>query len=1516
MKNIKKLFATFLTVILVLMSFPIFSTVQAEESTQQKAITHLDFEMNAGWSGSNGSQKLSWMNDPSDTDNHVMQMASNGPGYNMELADAADSKIAYKLLPETSYTVTFRYMPVSGFENGAYLALVLGAGATSGKVELKREWFKGKSESWYIFTYTFTTTKNQYASDYNPKATTTGVVNRLYLSFPVDNSTKDSYVYIDDIRIINNDIPIRTVSYNFQNNTGLSNIANQQNGFAEYVNEGEDGSNIAVKLTSKGFGGSTVELANTGYSTTLPYTLLPNTKYTVSFKYKLDEDSYANRQISLILGSQFQYDPNQPKFGLKVLNLSAENDYDSWHTFTYSFTTTENLYYNELITTSKYNHVCNKLFISYNCGVQSDTTTGGSIYIDDIMVTNKDVDKPKLTSNYDFQYNTGISNKANAGNAKCEYFVDPHDNTNICVASTSRTSGGCSFELASQGYTNTPAYTLTPSTSYTVTFRYKVKEGSHNKKVVSLNTGSQFDYDPNQPKSALKLVDISNINDYNKWYTFTHTFTTTENLRYNEYNPNSKYTHVCNKLYISFSCGDINVAGSEGTLYIDDVSIINNDVDAVLPETDIYEIKSFTHQPYSACKIGTVGDGRVSNRMYSTTDGDNSVLAYQLALHPQHITEGFTSNGEGVRGNYMATACGYSATNLITSDENPIEIFAGYAYKVSLKYKVVKVEDDSYIGFSVGRGKCETGWTPYTAPSTVGLVTFGVEHAPTDGWKETHYTFFADFSTSLNDKYFKLAMVGFGECLIDDIKVEIIDRSQVEKIVDTSDYSFLSNSGKVTITEYNGTDTNIEIPAFFTGAKLTEIGKGSFIHCDTIESIKIPYGTEIIGSYAFEKTYSLKNISIPSSVTSIGERVFYDTPSLMEIIVDSDNENYVSVDGVLYNKDKTVLIAYPSGKTESSFTVPDTVTQISTGAFSGAVNLTEVILSKNLKVIGEKSFENCSGLLEIEIPSSVSKIDNSAFRSCTSLQEVVMSEGIQIGENVFFGCTEYYSYGDIDSNKTIDAQDIVKLAKVLAERNDTTLDYGETLAADVNRDGVVDMLDAAILKRHSAGLAGYEQLPSVGRKNETYEEYSSDSENAELVLNFTNAKSDVIVSNRDIDYDENKEDVMIVLVIGQSNNATNVGYSCEYEKYVAAYGEEPTAPTRPDEATVYSGTVITELTEETDAYYLCDTETMGTKTIGSSIPALGKSLHDATGAKIVFIRAARGATGMHEWVKDPENYKCTCSNNGNGKLYSDAVRNYLKSYYSLKEEYNIISTGYYWCQGEHEDGYAIEGNTIHDMQSYYDAFVSMHTTLLEDCEFDYGSIFMPRSYYKNARGWSSTMEGTEAEKEFDTVERSRCVTVARQAMYRAANDISNLFVASNLAETMKWGDDDISSTIHYAQKTYNAIGEQAAKSILSHLDIIDVPEFTGVKVYNSQGEELAVFDSTGNILSGSKTVDITNEDNLKLQISIVDVGTYYSYDIGYNNVECFSDEYFVIDAEKLLNSGYNSFDIVINSPIR
>ena len=131
-----------------------------------------------------------------------------------------------------------------------------------------------------------------------------------------------------------------------------------------------------------------------------------------------------------------------------------------------------------------------------------------------------------------------------------------------------------------------------------------------------------------------------------------------------------------------------------------------------------------------------------------------------------------------------------------------------------------------------------------------------------------------------------------------------------------------------------------------------------------IQEMRLPRDLKIINAYAFQSCRELQEIDIPASVTTIGQGAFDACEKLQSINVEEGNENYISVDGVLYNKAKSQLIQYPAGK-EGSFTVPSSVTEIGAQAFSWANQLTEVWLPANLSTIGGSAFYLCTGLTKI-----------------------------------------------------------------------------------------------------------------------------------------------------------------------------------------------------------------------------------------------------------------------------------------------------------------------------------------------------------------------------------------------------------------------------------------------------------------------------------------------------------------------------------------------------------------------
>jgi hypothetical protein len=146
----------------------------------------------------------------------------------------------------------------------------------------------------------------------------------------------------------------------------------------------------------------------------------------------------------------------------------------------------------------------------------------------------------------------------------------------------------------------------------------------------------------------------------------------------------------------------------------------------------------------------------------------------------------------------------------------------------------------------------------------------------------------------------------------------------------------------------------------------------------------------------------LTSIVIPNSVTSIGYRVFIECTNLTSITVDNANANYSSLDGVLFNKNKTTLILFPGGKGGSYTTIPNSVTSIGGYAFIGCTNLTSVVIPNSVTSIGDNAFRECTNLTSIAIPNSVTIIGYNAFYLCANLPSIAIPTSVTtIGNDAF-----------------------------------------------------------------------------------------------------------------------------------------------------------------------------------------------------------------------------------------------------------------------------------------------------------------------------------------------------------------------------------------------------------------------------------------------------------------------------------------------------------------------------------
>lgn len=160
---------------------------------------------------------------------------------------------------------------------------------------------------------------------------------------------------------------------------------------------------------------------------------------------------------------------------------------------------------------------------------------------------------------------------------------------------------------------------------------------------------------------------------------------------------------------------------------------------------------------------------------------------------------------------------------------------------------------------------------------------------------------------------------------------------------------------------------------------LLSIGDGAFFDCPITGNVVIPEHVETIGDNAFAMIgQSASTVSIPASVTSIGKWAFQNksteditsTNVITAINVAAANPNYCSVDGILYSKDMTTLIAYPAGKTATEYVIPSTVTEIKSRALYSCVYITTLTIPAGTTLVeydgyAGMAFSGCYGLTDI-----------------------------------------------------------------------------------------------------------------------------------------------------------------------------------------------------------------------------------------------------------------------------------------------------------------------------------------------------------------------------------------------------------------------------------------------------------------------------------------------------------------------------------------------------------------------
>ena len=205
------------------------------------------------------------------------------------------------------------------------------------------------------------------------------------------------------------------------------------------------------------------------------------------------------------------------------------------------------------------------------------------------------------------------------------------------------------------------------------------------------------------------------------------------------------------------------------------------------------------------------------------------------------------------------------------------------------------------------------------------------------------------------------------------------------------------------------------------------IGKCAFAWGWDLESVNIPGNVKSIGDMAFydsrlteinisndtsigDKAFAYTDITtftIPGGVNNIGTGPFDGCKYLTEINVDKDNSEYVSVQGVLFDKSKTKLIQYPAARQASYYSIPENVVEIGDCAFAYCDELIKISIHNRIVSIGDNAFADCKNLTDITIPNSVQSIGTAAFYCCESIENIVLPNRIkEIAGSTFTGCNK------------------------------------------------------------------------------------------------------------------------------------------------------------------------------------------------------------------------------------------------------------------------------------------------------------------------------------------------------------------------------------------------------------------------------------------------------------------------------------------------------------------------------
>lgn len=213
----------------------------------------------------------------------------------------------------------------------------------------------------------------------------------------------------------------------------------------------------------------------------------------------------------------------------------------------------------------------------------------------------------------------------------------------------------------------------------------------------------------------------------------------------------------------------------------------------------------------------------------------------------------------------------------------------------------------------------------------------------------------------------------------------------IPKSVTKMGFNVFSHCSRLATAGRVGSDCNIQF------GWDTNIPSYAFYKAESLKKVEMPESIVSIGSYSFSYCTSLSEIDISKNIKTIKDCAFAGSGAL-DINVEKDNPNYSSVNGVLFNKNQTEILAYAKDINNPSYTIPNYVNKIGKYSFAYCGLLTEVIIPDKITSIEARAFQYCFSLKEITIPNSVMTMGAHIFKD-SEIEDIYIDkvEGILDG---------------------------------------------------------------------------------------------------------------------------------------------------------------------------------------------------------------------------------------------------------------------------------------------------------------------------------------------------------------------------------------------------------------------------------------------------------------------------------------------------------------------------------------